>query len=196
MSNKKERIGWYMFDWAISAFSATVITVFLGPYLSTIAENAAINGKISFLGLWINPASYFGYVISASVLFQVLLLPLLGAYSDKTNRKKSILIVLSTLGATSTAMLYFLDGTNYHLGGILLFIANLSFGGAMVIYNSFLNDISLEDERDRISSIGWGVGFLGGGVLLLINLIIFSNFESLGITEGHAVRISLGSAGL
>lgn len=196
MSNKKERFGWYMFDWAISAFSATVITVFLGPYLSTIAENAAINGKISFLGLWINPASYFGYVISASVLFQVLLLPLLGAYSDRTNRKKSILILLSTLGAVSTTMLYFLEGTNYHLGGILLFMANLSFGGAMVIYNSFLNDIAQEHERDKISSIGWGVGFLGGGVLLLINLIIFSNFDSLGITEGHAVRISLGSAGL
>ncbi len=196
MSNKKERIGWYMFDWAISAFSATVITVFLGPYLSTIAENAAVNGKISFLGLWINPNSYFGYVISASVLFQVLLLPLLGAYSDRSNRKKSILILLSTLGAISTTMLYFLEGTNYHLGGILLFIANLSFGGAMVIYNSFLNDIAQEHERDKISSIGWGVGFLGGGVLLLINLIIFSNFDSLGITEGHAVRISLGSAGL
>lgn len=196
MSNKKERVGWYMFDWAISAFSATVITVFLGPYLSTIAENAAVAGKIHFFGFLINPASYFGYVISASVLFQVLLLPLLGAYSDKTNRKKSILILMSFIGAISTTLLYFLEGTNYQLGGVLLFTANLSFGGAMVIYNSFLNDIALEHERDKISSIGWGVGFLGGGVLLLINLIVFSNFDSLGITEGHAVRISLGSAGL
>lgn len=196
MSNKKERIGWYMFDWAISAFSATVITVFLGPYLSTIAENAAINGKINFLGFWINPNSYFGYVISASVLFQVLLLPLLGAYSDKTNKKKSLLILLSSIGAISTAMLYFLQGDNFQLGGLLLFLANLTFGGAMVIYNSYLNDIATEDERDKISSIGWGMGFLGGGVLLLINLLVFSNFDSIGITEGHAVRISLGSAGI
>lgn len=196
MSNKKERIGWYMFDWAISAFSATVITVFLGPYLSTIAENAATNGKINFLGFWINPNSYFGYVISASVLFQVLLLPLLGAYSDRTNKKKSLLILLSSIGAISTTMLYFLQGDNFQLGGLLLFIANLTFGGAMVIYNSYLNDIASENERDKISSLGWGVGFLGGGVLLLINLLVFSNFESLGITEGHAVRISLGSAGI
>lgn len=196
MSNKKERIGWYMFDWAISAFSATVITVFLGPYLSTIAENAAINGRINFLGFWINPNSYFGYVISASVLFQVLLLPLLGAYSDKTNKKKSILILLSSIGAISTILLYFLQGDNFQLGGLLLFIANLTFGGAMVIYNSYLNDIASENERDKISSLGWGVGFLGGGVLLLINLLVFTNFESLGITEGHAVRISLGSAGI
>lgn len=196
MSNRKERVGWYMFDWAVSAFSTTVITVFLGPYLSTIAENAAINGKINFLGLLINPDSYFGYIISASVLFQVFLLPLLGAYSDRTNKKKSLLILLSLLGSTSTILLYFLEGTNYQLGGLLLFIANLTFGGAMVIYNSFLNDIALENERDKISSYGWGIGYLGGGLLLLINLIIYSNFESIGITEGHAVRISLASAGL
>lgn len=196
MSNRKERVGWYMFDWAVSAFSTTVITVFLGPYLSNIAENAAINGKINFLGLLINPDSYFGYIISASVLFQVILLPLLGAYSDRTNKKKSLLILLSLLGSTSTILLYFLEGTNYQLGGLLLFIANLTFGGAMVIYNSFLNDIALENERDKISSYGWGIGYLGGGLLLLINLIIYSNFESIGITEGHAVRISLASAGL
>lgn len=196
MQNRKERFGWYMFDWAISAFSATVITVFLGPYLSTIAENAAINGKINFLGFLINPDSYFGYVISASVLFQVILLPILGAYLDRVNKKKFILILLSFIGSLSTTLLYFLEGTNYQLGGILLFVANLTFGGAMVIYNSFLNDIAQESERDKVSSIGWGVGYLGGGLLLLINLIIYSNFDSIGITEGHAVRISLASAGL
>jgi UMF1 family MFS transporter len=196
MGNKKERFGWYMFDWAVSAFSATVITVFLGPYLSTIAENAAVDGKIGFLGFLINPDAYFGYVISASVLFQVLLLPLLGAYLDRTKKKKSILILLSLIGSVSTTLLYFLDGKNYELGGLLLFTANLTFGGAMVIYNSFLNDIALENERDKVSSIGWGVGYLGGGLLLLVNLLIYSNFDSLGISEGHAVRISLASAGL
>ena len=66
----------------------------------------------------------------------------------------------------------------------------------MVVYNSFLNDISKESERDKVSSIGWGVGFLGGGVLLLLNLILYSNFDNYEITEGEAVRISLSSAGI
>ncbi|MFN3194733.1 MAG: MFS transporter [Chlorobiota bacterium] len=196
MSNRKERFGWYIFDWAISAFSTTVITVFMGPYLTTIAENAAIDGKLEILGLQINPGSYFGYVISLSVLFQVLILPLIGAYTDKTNKKKSILMFFSTIGAVATSLLFFLEGNNFHYGGFLLFASNLAFGASMVVYNSFLNDISKESERDKVSSIGWGVGFLGGGVLLLLNLILYSNFDNYGITEGEAVRISLSSAGI
>lgn len=196
MSNKKERIGWYLFDWAISAFSTTVITVFMGPYLTTIAEHAAVNGKLDLLGLSINPGSYFGYVISLSVLFQVFLLPLIGAYTDKTGKKKTILALFSTIGAVATSMLFFLEGSNFHLGGALLFVSNLAFGASMVVYNSFLNDISTESERDKVSSIGWGVGFLGGGVLLLLNLILYSNFNNYGFTEGEAVRISLSSAGI
>ena len=104
MSNRKERFGWYIFDWAVSAFSTTVITVFMGPYLTTIAENAAIDGKLEILGLQINPGSYFGYVISFSVLFQVLILPLIGAYTDKTNKKKPILMFFSTIGAVATSI--------------------------------------------------------------------------------------------
>jgi len=196
MSNKKERIGWYLFDWAISAFSTTVITVFMGPYLTTIAENAAVDGKLELLGLSINPGSYFGYVISLSVLFQVFLLPLIGAYTDKTSKKKSILALFSTVGAIATSLLFFLEGSNFYFGGVLLFISNLAFGASMVVYNSFLNDISDESERDKVSSIGWGVGFLGGGVLLLLNLILYSNFDSYGLSEGEAVRISLSSAGI
>src|SRR6056300_1704177 len=196
MSNKKERIGWYLFDWAISAFSTTVITVFMGPYLTTIAENAAVDGKLELLGLSINPGSYFGYVISLSVLFQVFLLPLIGAYTDKTSKKKSILALFSTVGAIATSLLFFLEGSNFYFGGVLLFISNLAFGASMVVYNSFLNDISDESERDKVSSIGWGVVFLGGGVLLLLNLILYSNFDSYGLSEGKAVRISLSSAGI
>lgn len=196
MSNRKERFGWYTFDWAISAFSTTVITVFMGPYLTTIAENASVGGKIDIIGLSINPGSYFGYVISLSVLFQVFLLPLIGAYTDKTGRKKTILALFSTIGAVATSLLFILKGSNFHLGGTLLFISNLAFGASMVVYNSFLNDIATEEERDKVSSIGWGVGFLGGGILLLLNLILYSNFESYGITEGEAVRISLSSAGI
>ena len=196
MSNRKERFGWYTFDWAISAFSTTVITVFMGPYLTTIAENSSVGEKLDIIGLSINPGSYFGYVITLSVLFQVFLLPLIGAYTDKTGRKKTILALFSTIGAVATSLLFILKGSNFHLGGTLLFISNLAFGASMVVYNSFLNDIATEEERDKVSSIGWGVGFLGGGILLLLNLILYSNFESYGITEGEAVRISLSSAGI
>src|SRR5690606_18847804 len=87
-------------------------------------------------------------------------------------------------------------GSNYGLGGVLFLIANLSFGASMVFYNAFLPEIAAPDDRDRVSSQGWAMGYLGGGILLAINLV-FVQFlaEPLGVGTGHAVRISLASAG-
>ncbi len=197
LNNKKERVGWYMYDWAISAFSATVVTVFIGPYLTSIAQTAANEtGVLNILGIDIFPGSYFPYVVSLSVLLQVLFLPLMGAIADYTHKKKFILAVASYLGAFSTMGMFFLEGDRYLLGGALFIIANLSFGIAMVMYNAFLNDIAEKKDRDSVSSIGWATGYLGGGILLLLNLMLFSEAESLGISTGMAIRINLCSAGL
>lgn len=196
-AQKKEIWSWYFYDWAISAFSTTVVTVFLGPYLTTIAENAANSyGNLDIMGITVFSGSFFPYMVSLSVILQVLVLPILGALADYSNRKKQLLAIFSYLGSFATLGLFFLQGTNYGLGGLLFVIANLSFGSAMVLYNSFLNDIAEEDERDSISSKGWAFGYLGGGLLLAINLVFFSSADSLGIDTGMAVRICLASAGM
>ena len=75
-------------------------------------------------------------------------------------------------------------------------LANLAFGAAMVFYNSYLPDIASEDQRDRVSSFGWAMGYLGGGLLLLLNLVFFLTYEQFGIPTGLAVRINLASAGV
>ena len=100
------------------------------------------------------------------------------------------------IGAFATLGLYFLNGTNYLYGGLLFLVANLSFGAAMVCYNAFLPDIAEPNERDKVSSVGWALGYLGGGLLLALNLVFFSLRESLGVSTSDAVRISLASAGL
>jgi UMF1 family MFS transporter len=196
-SAKFERIGWYMYDWANSAFSTTVVTVFIGPYLTTITQSAAdAAGNVYFLSIPIYAGSFFPYLVSLSVLLQVLVLPLMGALADYTRRKKTLLGAFAYIGAFATMGLYFLEGTNYLYGGALFLIANLSFGASIVLYNSFLGDIAEADRRDAVSSIGWSVGYIGGGVLLLLNLILYSNAGQFGIEPGYAVRISLTSAGL
>jgi UMF1 family MFS transporter len=91
--------------------------------------------------------------------------------------------------------LFFVEGANYLLGGILFLIANLAYGASVVIYNSFLNDIAPESERDTVSSKGWGIGYLGGGLLLALNLLFYKNAKAFGISESFAVRVSLASAG-
>src|SRR5690606_21697001 len=84
----------------------------------------------------------------------------------------------------------------YMLGGWLFVIANVAYGASIVVYDSWLPQISTPDERDRVSSRGWAIGYLGGGLLLALNLVLFLSHESLGLTEGQAVRIAMMSAGL
>src|SRR5215211_1853807 len=195
-SRRRAQRGWYLYDWANSAFSTTAVTVFLGPYLTTITENAAdANGLAYPLRIPVLAGSYFPYVLSLSVVLQVFLLPFTGAIADRTGRKKRLLMLFAYVGAISTMGLYLVQGSAYLLGGLLFVIANLSAGASIVVYNAYLPEISGPDERDRVSSRAWALGYLGGGLLLAANLALFSAHETLGLSEGHAVRISLLSAG-
>lgn len=197
VSTRRERVGWYFYDWANSAFSTTVVTVFLGPYLTSIARAAAdADGFIYPLGIRVFSGSFFSYMVSLSVLLQVLFLPILGAIADYSHRKKQMLALFAYVGAFATMGMYFLQGTNYLYGGLLFIIANLSFGAAVVFYNAFLPEIAGPDQRNAVSSYGWALGYLGGGLLLALNLVLYLQRESFGLTEGQAVRISITSAGL
>ena len=193
----REQTGWYFYDWANSAFSTTVVAVFLGPYLTGITQAAADSaGFVHPLGIPVRAGAFFPFVVSLSVVLQVLILPVIGAVADYTHLKKRIMGVFAYIGAFATLGLYFLNGANYMYGGLLFLVANLSFGAAMVCYNAFLPDIAAPDERDKVSSYGWALGYLGGGLLLLLNLIFFTLRDSLGVSTADAVRISLASAGL
>ena len=193
----KEQRGWYIYDWANSVFSTTVVTLFFGPYITSIARHAADSqGMVYPLGIPVDHRSYYGYLVSLSVLLQVFFLPVLGALTDFSNRKKAILGWLAYIGAGGTVLMYFINGDNYIYGGALFLLANLSFGASIVVYNSFLPDIAPEQDRDSVSSKGFAWGYVGGAVLLALNLGLYSFPQKFGIEEGTAVRISLASAGL
>jgi MFS transporter, UMF1 family len=197
IDNRREQVGWYFYDWANSAFATTVITVFLGPYLTNVTQAAAdATGFVYPLGIPVRADSFFPYMVSLSVLLQVFFLPILGAIADYSNLKKQMLGVCAYIGAFATMGLYFLQGSNYLLGGGLFLIANLSFGASIVFYNAFLPEIASPDRRDKVSSEGWALGYLGGGILLALNLGLFLNAESFGLETAHAVRISMASAGV
>jgi len=200
MNNRREQVGWYFYDWANSAFYTTVVTVFLGPYLTGVAKAAAEslgegNTFIYPLGIKVFYVSFFPYVVALSVGLQMIFLPILGAIADYSHRKKQMLALFAYIGAFATIGLYFLQGTNYLLGGGLFVLANLSYGASIVFYNSFLPDLSSPEERDHVSSVGWAIGYLGGGLLLAVNLYLFARADSLGLTSAQAVRISLASSG-
>jgi UMF1 family MFS transporter len=193
---RRERLGWYSYDWAMSAFNTTVISVFLAPYLTSVAEAAAdADGRISPLGISMPPGSLFGYVVSLSVVLQVVVLPLTGAVADRSGRKRQLLAAFTLVGSLCTMALFFVAGSGYLLGSGLFIVANIAFGAATVVYYSWLPDLAGPDERDAVSSRGWALGYLGGALLLAANLVLYTRYESLGVTESEAVRICLSSAG-
>lgn len=193
----REQVGWYFYDWANSAFSTTVVSVFLGPYLTSVAKAAADTaGFVYPLGIPVRADAFFPYMVSLSVLLQVFVLPIMGAIVDYTHLKKRLMGLFAYIGAFAAMGLFFLNGANYLLGGTLFVIANLSFGASIVCYNAFLPEIATPNERDKVSSTGWAMGYLGGGILLALNLVFFSMREQFGISGADAVRISLASAGV
>jgi UMF1 family MFS transporter len=199
VNNKREIFGWAMYDWANSAFSTTVGTVFLGPYLASLAAEAAKafpDGMARFAGIPVAPDSFLPYCVSFSVGLQVLFLPILGAIADYSHMRKQMMQLFAAMGALATIGLFFVSGSLWWLGGLLFILANLTFGAAIVFYNAYLPDIASEDQRDRVSSYGWAMGYLGGGLLLLLNLAFYQFRDALGVPTGLAIRINLASAGL
>jgi MFS transporter, UMF1 family len=179
VSSRRERTGWYFYDWANSAFSTTVITVFLGPFLTSVTEQAAgcplgaddCASRVHPLGITVAAGSYFPYLVSLSVLLTVFVLPVMGAVADRTPRKKVLLGTTAFIASAATVAMAFVTGERYLLGGVLFLIANISGGASIVVYNSFLPQLAAPDERDKVSSRGWALGYLGGGLLLLFNLV-------------------------
>ena len=197
INDKREIRGWMLYDFANSAFSTTVVTTFLGPYLTGIIESqVGEKGSFTLLGIPIAAESFFTYCVSLSVLLQVFFLPVLGAIADYSNLKKRMMLFFAVLGALCTIGLFFITGPLYVLGGLLFILANLAFGASIVFYNAFLPQIATPDQRDKVSSRGWALGYIGGGLLLLLNLILYQFSDKIGMDGALAARISLASAGV
>jgi UMF1 family MFS transporter len=195
---RRTQRAWYVYDWANSAFQTTVITVFLGPYLTGLAEAAAdAQGFVHPVGLPVRAVALYPYLVSLSALLQVVAMPLVGALADRTGRRRLLLGVLAYIGATATMLLYFVRGDQYLVGGLLFLVASVAFACSIVVYNAWLPDIAETEERDAVSSRGWACGYLGGALLLAANLVLLQQATSgrSGIEVADAVRISILSAG-
>ncbi|MFE2038945.1 MFS transporter [Streptomyces scopuliridis] len=194
---RREQRGWYFYDFACSVYSTSVLTVFLGPYLTSVAKAAAdADGFVRPLGIPIRAGSVFAYTVSVSIVVAVVVMPLVGAAADRSGRKKPLLALAAYLGAGATAGMFFLDGDRYLLGALLLIVANASLAVSMVLYNAYLPQIAGPEERDAVSSRGWAFGYTSGALVLVLNLVLYTGHDSFGVSESMAVRICLASAGV
>ncbi len=195
-NDRKEIFGWMLYDWANSAFFTTVVGVLIGPYLLGLAQRAVgPDGVILDLGLFnVTPKGLPAFCTALSVAAMVVFLPILGAIADYTHLKKVFMAIFCYVGVVSAALLYFVT-ESYVVCSILFIVGNMSFAAANVFYNAFLIDITTEDNRDKVSSYGYGLGYLSGFMMLILNAILLSKAEDWGISIGTAVRICfLGAA--
>ncbi|OKJ71484.1 MFS transporter [Streptomyces sp. CB02460] len=196
-ARRREQRGWYFYDFACSVYSTSVVTVFLGPYLTSVAKAAADpDGFVHPLGIPVRAGSLFAYAVSASLVLAIVLMPVVGAAADRTGRKKPLLAATAYTGAAATTAMFFLAGDRYLLGAFLLIVANAATAVAMMVYNSYLPQIAEPEERDDVSSRGWAFGYTSGALVLVLNLVLYSGHDSFGLSESEAVRICLASAGL
>lgn len=193
----REVAGWCLYDFGAAVFPTSVVTVFFGPFITTIAEAAADgSGMVHPLGIPVHPGAFYPYLISISVFLQICLLPLIGALADYTRMKKSLLIFSMIGGSGSVVAMLGVGMEQYLFAGALFLFGNICFGASDVLYNAFLPEVCDSEHRNRVSSAGWGLGYLGGGILLIFQYVFFANATSLGFDEMDATRIALASCGL
>ncbi|GAB3788945.1 MFS transporter [Nocardioides ungokensis] len=206
LARAREQRAWYWYDWANSAYVTTIATVLFAPYLTSVAEKAACGfvtdedkglkctTDLHVLGVAVSPGSLVFYVVTLATIASALLLPVVGAAADRSARKKAIMAGFAWAGSVAAGLMFFVAGSDWQLGVVLLFAANICLGSSLVVYDAILCEIALPDERDRVSSRGWALGYLGGGLLLAVNLAVVTLHDSLGIGTAMAVRLSLLSA--
>jgi UMF1 family MFS transporter len=180
---KREIFGWAMYDFANSAFATTILAVIFNQYFAKVVAGG--ERGINLLGFQFHGASFFTFSISTSMAISAVLSPFLGAVADSSGTKKRFLMVFCYVAVLFTGLLYFVGEGNYWRGAIFFIIANIGFAGGNVFYNAFLPEISTDQNIGRISGLGWALGYVGGGLLLAINLIMLKYPEWVGYPTGY-----------
>jgi UMF1 family MFS transporter len=180
---KREIFGWAMFDFADSAFATTILAVIFNQYFATVVAGG--EKGIHLLGLYLHGASFFTFVVSLSMAISAILSPFLGALADTSGSKKRFLMISCYGGILFTGLLYGVHEGDVWTGACFFLLANVGFACGNVFYNAFLPEISTPRTIGRISGLGWALGYVGGGSLLAINLIMLKYPGWLGRPEGY-----------
>ena len=171
---RKKVISWALYDWANSAFATTVMAGFFPLFFK------------SFWAADLSPAestAVIGTTNSLAGLLIVLLAPFLGAYSDLGKFKKKFLAFFALLGVLSTGYLYFIPQGDWVIAASLYALAVIGFSGGNIFYDSLIASVSKQDQRNKVSSLGFSLGYLGGGLLFVINVLMYLNPAWFGLSS-------------
>lgn len=188
--DKKVIRAWVMYDWANSVYQLTITTAIFPLYYASVTSKTS-DFTVSFFGLEIVNSVLYSLAIAASYLIVAILSPLLSSMADYTGRRKGFMRAFTWIGAAGCGMLFFFNESNIEFGIIAFMIGTIGYCGSIVFYNSFLPVIAAHRDQDRISARGYSMGYLGGVILLLINLVMVMKPGWFGIPEGSSLSIRI-----
>jgi UMF1 family MFS transporter len=186
--HRRELRAWAMYDWANSAFQTTIVAAVFPIYFQRVAASG-LGGPVA--------TERFAWATTIAILIVALVAPVLGAVADYAALKKRMLAVFLAIGAGATAGMFFIGPGDWLLALTLFVAGNVGVAGSIVFYESLLPHIASDEELDRVSSAGYAIGYLGGGLLLAINLVMIERPQWFGLSDaGTATRFSFFSVAL
>jgi MFS transporter, UMF1 family len=188
LDNPGKVLSWALYDWANSAFATTVMAGFFPMFFKKYwSIGTDINHSTAFLGL----------ANSAESLIVAIAAPFLGAIADKSTSKKKFLIVFAFMGALMTCALRFVQQGSWPLAAVLYAAGAIGFSGGNIFYDAMITDVASEKRLDMVSSVGYALGYLGGGILFAVNIWMYLRPVTFGLADGtEAVRISFLTVGI
>ncbi len=175
-------IGWALYDWANSAFSLSVVTAFVPVLLAQYWNDGAASTVTTFRLGWAN---------ALASLVVALMAPVVGAIADRAGRCKGLLLVFAALGVVMTGALYFVAQGQWFIAVALYVFASIGFAGSNSLYDSLLGAVSAEQDFDRVSALGFALGYLGGALLFTVNVLMVANPGWFGLASDlEAVRLA------
>ncbi|MDR0230306.1 MAG: MFS transporter [Flavobacteriaceae bacterium] len=194
--DKKLLNAWAFYDWANSVYALVISSSIFPLYYGVLFRELKID-SFELFGSMIKSEAIISYVTALGFLIVAFVSPFLSGIADYLGTKKFFLKLFCFIGAISCMLLYFFSLEHMYLSLVIYMFGLIGFWGSLVFYNSYLPDIASEDQQDKISAKGYGLGYIGSVVLLLINLAIIMNANALGFEgEMDAMRFSFVLVGL
>jgi UMF1 family MFS transporter len=176
----KRTLAWAMYDWANSAYATIVMAVFF---------------QLLFSDYWFqepggNSTTPLGLANAISSLVIVLLAPILGAIADRGGLKKHFLLLFTLIGVLFTCALYYVHAGHWQMALVVFVLGGIGFSGANVFYDAMLVDVTREDKFDIVSSLGYGLGYLGGGLALVVSILFYAKKEWFGFADVEQAKLA------
>jgi UMF1 family MFS transporter len=173
---KKSVLSWALYDWANSAFATTVMAGFFPVFYSALSSD--LNDQDSQF--------WFNITLAGSSILVAISAPLLGAIADRVGGRKKFLVTFAIFGVLMTAGLAWVHAGMWWVGLLLYGFGTIGFSGANIFYDSMIVDVSAEDEFDIVSAYGYAMGYIGGGLLFALNVVMVTKPELFGLADASS----------